>query len=30
LVEPAEVNPGSKDEAVAAANRKAADMAAHF
>lgn len=30
FVEPVEVSPTSKDEAVAAANRKAAEMAAHF
>lgn len=30
FVEPTEVGPTSKDEAVAAANRKAAEMAAHF
>ena len=30
FVEPTEASPTSKDEAVAAANRKAAEMAAHF
>jgi FMN-dependent NADH-azoreductase len=30
FVEPTEANPTSKDEAVAAASHKAAEMAAHF
>jgi FMN-dependent NADH-azoreductase len=30
FVEPTEASPTSKDEAVAAASRKAAEMAAHF
>jgi FMN-dependent NADH-azoreductase len=30
FVEPTEASPTSKDEAVAAANRKAAEMAAHW